>query len=238
MKSLKRLMHAGAFVLMCATLAGCVTTPKITGDSLYTDKVVTFPSSEGAREVRPGGLVHMRANYSSRVMYRLAEPITMRFMLGRISADVTDNFYAADLDGRKRFCSDKKLYSDLLMGPQSIVCISEGNSSRLEKIEAQPGAAMLSSTLSAPATFTKHEVPWPQLNKPLKRDLVFDGMSQNVLAFTQRIYEQSLDQPSQIKPHLVRVQVAPMQFSIDGAQLLLTTMSPDAVSLQLLKGWD
>ncbi len=237
MKNSERPMRAAALLLSCALMAGCITVPKTTGDSLYTDKLVTFPSSNGSREVKPGGLVHMHANYASRVVFRLSEPLKTRFMLGRISAEVTDNFQAADLEGRKAFCSERRLYSDLLMGPQSVVCISHSASGKLDKIEAQPGAAMLSSVLAAPVKFTQHEMPRPQPGWPLKRELVFDGMSQNVLAFTQRTYEQSLDQPSQIKPHLVRVQTLPMVVLIDGAQLLVTAIGPETVSLQVIQDW-
>lgn len=238
MKKLDRLMRLGAILLGCGALAGCVTTPKITGDSLYTDKVVTFPSGNGARDIKPGGLVHMRANYSSRVMYRIEEAVSMRFMLGRISIAKTDLFFAADTDGRKRYCSDKKLYADLIAGPTSVVCIVESDAGRLDRIQAEPGAVQLSASLSAPAKFSQHEIPWPQLNKPLKMELIFDGASEKVLSFTQRIYSDSLETPSQIRPHLIRVPSMPHQFSVDGAQLMVTSISNNTISAQVLKGWE
>lgn len=224
-------------LLVCLAVTGCATQPQTTGDSLYTDKAVSFPSSSGIRDVKRGSLVHMRANYSSRVVFRLAETLKMRFMLGRVSAEVGDNFYAAEIEGRKAFCSEKKLYFDPLMGPQSVICISNGPAGRLDKIEALPGAAMLSSVLPNPVKFSQHEVAWPQQGGVFKRELVFDGASQNVLAFTQRIYEKSLDQPSQIKPHLVRVQTMPMVVLIDGAQLLVTAIGAETVSLQVIQVW-
>lgn len=218
-------------------LTGCASTVQLSGESRYTDKDVTFPEVGTERRVKPGSLVHLRAKYSSRAVYRLDSPITMGFMLGKISAPAGELFAESMVDGKAWHCSERKLYLDPFAGPVGVICLTAESGGKFTQVNAAPGAVWFSRPLSTPASLTKQEVAWNDGGQRTKRELVLDGMSDGTLAFSERSYGASLTQPNQIRPHLFKIEALPMQVSVDGLELLVTRKDDDSVMLRLVRGW-
>lgn len=108
--------------LCLVALTGCVTNPVSTGDSAFQSKKISFPRINQQVQVKAGGLVHLHANYESRFVYKINQPFTMGFMLGKIFSPDDEQFYESKIDDFTYYCSSKKIYIDPLVGPHAQAC--------------------------------------------------------------------------------------------------------------------
>lgn len=227
-------------LLVCGTcLTACVTqtvVPAAIGDSAFQQKLVSFPRADQETKAKAGGLIHLYANYESRFIYRLTKPFSMSFMLGKIEASGTEAFSEATIDGKTYYCSAGNIYIDPLIGPLRQACFYASETGNLDKIRAAPGLVAMTKDVNPAISFIKEEVPWRKLGF-LKRELIFDGMQDGALMFTQKIYEQSLTTPNRLKPHVVKVGALPAKITIDGAVFTIIKSTNDTLYFKLDTPW-
>lgn len=218
-------------------LTGCVTPHAVSGDSVFTQKIATYPRLDQETQVKVGGLVHLHANYDSRFIYKLEKQFSSSFMLGKITATTDDHFSESTSEGKTYFCSSRMIYSEPIFGPRSRACFTSSETGFLDRVQATPGAVPLTREISPPVSFTKEETPLLRANSFLKRELVFDGVQEGSLLFTQKIYEQSLMTPNRFKPHIVKIVTLPAKVVIDGAEFTIVKSTSSNLSFKLDKPW-
>ena len=175
-----------------AALAGCAAKPTVKGDSAPQQKNATFPKAGQQIHVVNGGLVHLRADYTSRFTYRLTKPLTIGFMLGRINVSTEDLLAEADLSGENVYCTVRNVYSDPLTGPLARACFVPTDRSKFSQIKAAPGSYWFTKDLNPAIDYVGAEMPMVSGVKPLKRELVYEGSQNGSLFFTEKSYEISL----------------------------------------------
>lgn len=227
-----------ALLLVCGSLVACATAPPTTGQSLLQQKVLSFPPAGEARLVKPGSIVHLQANYSSRSVYRLKTPFAGGFMLGRISASTDVVFLESMKDGKKMYCSQSRVYFDPLTGPHAPACFvsSGGENGPLDKVMAAPGMVSFTKDVSPAVVLVQEETPEPKAG-PLKRALVYDGRREGMLFFTQSTYEQSLEKPTRVRPIIVKSESFPVMISTDDAGFSVLDEKDGAITIRLDKAW-
>lgn len=230
-----KLITGLAICSLCLT--GCVTPHAVSGDSVFTQKIATYPKLDQETQVKEGGLVHLHANYDSRFIYKLEKHFSSSFMLGRITATPDDHFSESISDGKTYFCSSRMIYSEPIFGPRSRACFTSSETGVLDKVQATPGAVPLTREISPPVSFTKEEMPFQRANSFLKRELIYDGVQEGNLLFTQKIYEQSLTTPNRFKPHIVKIVTLPAKIVIDGAEFTIVKFTGNNLSFKLDKSW-
>jgi hypothetical protein len=218
--------------------AGCATKPVVSGDSSVELKDVIYPKTGTQSTVKPGSIVHIRANYSSSFTHNLTQPLSMGVMLGNIAVDVTEPLVQANLSGENMYCTTSKTYRDPLTGPHAISCFLEGQKGTCTQIKTAPGSIWFTRDLPAPIQFVSKEVPVANGGRPFKRELVFDGARDGALFFSEKFYETTLVTANRIKPLISKVERRPMQITLDGAVLTVLDFTDDSLTYKLDKPWD
>lgn len=225
-------------LVAAAVLAGCAAKPVITGDSAPQQKNATFPKAGQQVHVVTGGLVHLRADYTSRFGYHLKQPISMGFGLGRLNVSNEDMLVAATLQEKPVFCTTRKTYSDPLVGAIKPACFVEAEKGNFSQVKVAPGEYWFTKDLTPSIPFVGNEVPLSNSGKILKRELVFEGQQNGSLFFTEKQYEFNLDTPSKAKPVLSKVDAAPAQINLNGAVINVIAFTANSLTFSLEKAWD
>ncbi len=219
-------------------MTGCATKPVISGDSSIQPKDLTYPKIGTQSSTKTGGVVHLRANYTSSFSHSLTQPVRIGFMLGTVEVSTTDALVQTTLSDETAYCTTAKTYRDPLAGPTAITCFIEGTKGFFTKIKAAPGAVWFSKDLPSPIPYQSREVPTHNSGRPLKRELIFDGSKENVAFFSERIYENSLTTADRIKPHVVRINGRPSLIDLSGAKLTIHEITENSLNFTLEKAWD
>lgn len=225
-------------LVMTTVLSGCATIPTIKGDSVPREKNAFFPKENQQIHVVNGGLVHLRTNYISRFAFRMAQPLSTGFMLGRITVSTEDLLSEADLDGKRFYCTSRNAYSDPLTGPLAKACFQVAENDKFSHVKVAPGAIWFTKELTPNVDYIGFEMPIISGTKPLKRELIFEGSEGGNLLFTERLYETSLETPSRAKPLLVKVDSTPAQISLNGAILNVVAYTTNSLTYTLQKAWE
>jgi hypothetical protein len=218
-------------------LTACVTQPIASGDSAFQQKTASYPKIGQETQVKTGGLIHLYANYEGKFVYRLNQPLSMSFMLGKVVVSNSEVFSESTIDGKTFFCTANNVYIDPMIGPFKPACFSSSAAGTFDNIRIAPGIIAMSKEVNPPVSFSKEEVAWQKLDSPLKRELIFDGMQDGILLFTQKVYEKSLVTPTRLKPYMTKVKSLPTSVIIDGAEFTIVKHSNELLFFKLDKAW-
>lgn len=221
--------------LAVIAMTGCASTPLVSGDSLVQAKRFNFPKAGQLVHVTKGGTVHLHAEYNSGYGYTLAEPVSLRFQLGRISVTTDEVLYKASLQDAPVMCTQSRTFFDLLAGPWKISCFSEGAEGVLTHVKAAPGAIWFTKELDKPVKYISKEFSQPIDGKVMKREVVFDGHSNGKIFFIERQYERSLDEASRARPFVVSVGGIPAKVIVLGVGLNVSALSETTMTYSVDK---
>lgn len=227
-----------AVCLAVVVLAGCAAKPVLVGDSVSQHKNVIFPKVGQSVHVVNGGLVHLRADYKSKYGFKLKQPVSIGFTLGRLNVTTDDVLFSATLQEQPMYCTVRKVYSDPLTGPQAIACFIEGEKSAFIRVKAAPGQYWFTKELPAPVPFEGSEVPSPSEGRVLKRELIFEGYQNGGIFFTEKEYEFSLGSPSKARPVLVKIDAAPVKINVNGLLMNVVAVTANSLTYSIEKAWD
>lgn len=225
-------------VVCCLILAGCVTRPPTVGDSAVQLKTVSFPKQGQQVHAAVGGLVHLKASYKSSFSFRLVNPLSMGFYLGKIVVSTTDLISQSSLDGEVVFCTSSNTYIDPLTGPHAISCFQSSDQGKFGSVKAAPGPMWFSKQLSQPIEYASVEMALAADGKPLKRELIFDEGQGQTLLFTEKIFENSVEKASRSKPLIVKIESSPSKVTLDGAEINIISYTNNSLTYTLEKAWD
>ena len=227
-------------VIVCVLLlASCAATKPIAGrDSTVQQKSVSFPKQGQQVHVLVGGLVHLKTDYQSNFTYNLAKPLNMGFMLGKVKVSPGDRLAKSTMDGEEVFCTATKVYYDPLVGPQAIVCFQSTNTGTFNNIKAAPGVVWFNKELMPPVEYVSSENAVGANGKPLKRELIFEGAEKESLLFTVKLYENSVEAASKLKPMVTKVDSVPSKVAIDGIEINIHKYTNNSLTYSIEKPWD
>ena len=225
-------------VVYCLILAGCAARPPTVGDSTVQSKTVSFPKQGQQVHTAVGGLVHLKANYQSKFSFRLVNPFSMGFYLGKIVVSTNDLISQSSLDGAVVFCTGSNTYIDPLTGPHAISCFQSNEQGKFSSVKAAPGAMWFSKQLPQPIDYAGFEMALNSDGKPLKRELIFDGGQGQTLLFTEKIYENSVEKANRSKPLMVKIESSPSKVTLDGAEINIISYTNNSLTYTLEKAWD
>jgi hypothetical protein len=218
-----------------AFLVGCAAKPIIKGDSEAQQKIANFPKLGQQVHVEVGGLVHLHADYVSRYAFRLTNPISMGFALGKLNVSPQDALAESSLDGVEVFCTTRFVYIDPLTGPHTTACFVPSSRGKFGKVKAAPGSYWFTKDLAPEVDYASVEVPQSQPGKPFKRELVFEGAQDSTLLFSEKIYEVTLDSPNKSRPVLTKVESVPTKINVNGAIINVVAFTANSLTYSVEK---
>lgn len=227
-----------SIVACCLILVGCATKPLTSGDSTVQVKTATFPKQGQQVHAVVGGLVHLKADYQSGFTFRLVNPLSMGFYLGKVMVSTRDEIAQASLNGEVVFCTSSRVYVDPLTGPHAVACFQSVDKGKFNNIKAAPGPIWFNKQLSPPIDYVSYEMAISSGGKPLKRELIFEGSQNETLSFTEKIYENSVEKSSRSKPLMIKVELTPIKVTLNGAEINIISYTNNSLTYSLEKAWD
>lgn len=225
------------FITVLVSAAGC-TSPVIKGNSVPSQKQLSFPKVGVQSVVRSGAVAALYADYQSSHDFRLTKPLNMTVMMvSRIAVTTDEHLLESEIDGETVYCTTNKTYIDPLTGPWANACFRSTSPEKFSSVTYRPGAVWLSKALSPEADFVSWESQIQGQVKPLKRELVFEGSQDGVLMFSERIYGKSLDTPSVIKPLMAQIPSLPTKASLDGMEINVLRVEGNALTFEVINPW-
>lgn len=221
-------------ILSVVVLAGCAAKPVTKGDSLTFKRSINFPPLGKKMHVISGGNVAMIADYSSKFNFFIKQPVNIGFMLGRVNVSTDEPIFSSTLSDEPVFCTKSRVYRDPLVGPHRIACFVEGSKGSFTQIKVAPGEVWFSKNLNPAVEYSGVEVPIVRPGQILKRELVYEGHQNNSIYFSEKIYEQSLDEPSRIKPVVVKYDAIPAQVSVTNMQLNVEAITSGSITYSVV----
>ena len=222
----------------CLVITSCASKPMTQGDSTVQQKTVSFPKQGQQVHALVGGLVHLKADYKNRYVYRLVLPLSMGFMLGKVVVSTQEMLTQSSLDGEDVFCTTSKVYSDPLTGPLTIACFQSADKGIFTNIKVAPGLIWFNKQLSPQVDYVGSEIAFSSGGKPLKRELIFDGVQNDTLLFSEKIYEHSVEAASKTKPLMTKVATIPMKVTLDGVEINIINYGSNSLTYTIEKPWD
>jgi len=230
------IIRGALLVLIVALLSGCLATPQTKVDAYAQNRVLSYPRTGQKIFAVAGGIVHLKAEYSSAYEYSLAQPLNTNFWLQRLVVPTNEKFRAAVVEGKEVYCSQSKVIIDILTGPFREACfiLEDG---KFRKAMAFPGGEAMAKEFSPPLEVSRTELILSQSGKVLKRELIFDGAQDGNLLFSERIYEGRVDVPSRSKPLVSRVRQLPMTVEVAGVLLTIEDYKSNSLTFTLDRPW-
>jgi hypothetical protein len=219
-------------------LAGCAAKPLTTGDSTVQLKTASFPKQGQQAHTVVGGLVHLKAHYQSGFTFRLVNPLSMGFYLGKVIVATKDEMTQSVLDGEVVFCTRSKAYIDPMTGPHAVACFQSADKGKFNSIKAAPGSLWFNKQLLPPIDYVSSETAFSMGGKPLKRELIFEGGENGTLMFSEKIYENSVEIASRSKPLMFKVESIPSKAILNGAEITIINYTNNTLTYSLEKAWN
>lgn len=225
------------FLTSLIILSGC-TVPVIKGDSELTKKLISFPKVGTITTTQVGNIAVLHTNYLSRHVYKLEKPFLKNVMLlSKITVSNDDELLKADINGDTLYCTQFNAYIEPITGPRAIACFKSTSPGKFSSVTYRPGAIWLSSDISPEIEFKSNEVQIKDKSLASKRELVYEGSNNGIISFSEKIYENSLTQPSRIKPVMVKIDSVPKKITINDLEINVINHNSNNIVFELIKPW-
>lgn len=218
-------------------VAGC-SVPVKKGESLDSQKQLSFPSVGARSTATVGSVAALYSNYKSSTVFHLEAPLHMGvLLLNRIDIEADERLFEGDKDGETVYCTERPVYWTNPVRPTGRVCFKSKNPGKFNSLLYFHDVTWLSKDLPAEIGYTSRESAALTQAAPLKRELVFDGSGDGSLMFTERIYEKSLETPSRIKPLMASVTTVPAKINLDGMDINVIRVDGKSLTFEVITPW-
>ncbi|MDP1605319.1 MAG: hypothetical protein Q8L93_01520, partial [Rhodocyclaceae bacterium] len=196
-------------------LTGCAGLPKF---EQFSPKDIRHPAPQIVSTAAKGQPVYLHYDYDSLIIYRLQEPLEMRFVFGLSKLVVTrqEPLYRGVLNQKEVLCSRSKTYIDGLVGPHSISCfLDTGRTGKVDTVmPIVDGVAYArEESIGRSIPYEGEELARGKA-QPVKRELVFTGYADGQLTFLYREYQNDLKKAAVNQPLFVPVESFPAKKEI------------------------
>ena len=175
--------------------AGCATTSIQAVDTTIKQEGIS-PSLGEVSTAPVGSVLFDQFNYSVRQNYSIVTSGSVRVGLGRVRVSPGDALRKVLFDGQTAYCTEKRAYSDPLVGPSGRACFFDANGDgRFETVQARPGSVWLERDLSPPIEYEHEETIIPDDNA-FKYQLLYQGVTNQTLRIGYREFFENFARPA------------------------------------------
>lgn len=227
------------FLIPLVLLSGC-SAPLIKGDSARTQKLASFPKVGIQSTASVGSLAVLHADYTSRHVFKLTKSFTMPLMfVNKISVSAEDGLVQSEINGVTFYCTQFDALISALAGPVAKVCFKSTSPGKFSSVSypARGNVVWIPSDISPEIEFTSQEIQAYRQASPMKRELIYDGNQNDLLQFSERIYEKSLATPSRVRPIVARVSSVPMKVNLNELEINILGYSDSNITFEVINPW-
>lgn len=218
-------------IVAILTLTGCAAIPDL---EKFSHKDIKHPAPLVTNTAAKGQPVYVDYDYESLIVYRLQEPVDMRFRLGKIVVPTQEPLYRGTLEQKEVLCSVSRTYSDPLTGPLAPSCFFDaGRTGKVDTVTAAPGPVWLEKPIGRSIAYEGGELVLGKA-QPVKRELIFIGYAEGQLSFLYREYKNDLKNAAVNQPLFVPVESFPAKKEVKGLSIEFLSATDAQVSYKIL----
>lgn len=222
-------------VLSTMGLSGCATKPVL--EEQYSPKTIKHPPLQTESTVPKNGIAYLSYNYQSLIAFSLNEPLSIGLMLGKINISTSEILLRGTLSQKDVICTSGFAYGDLITKPYAKACFFDlGRTGTVTTVTAAPGSIWFDKDLDKPLTYSNKEVFMHQ-KTPLKREIVYSGLSESYLNFLYREYYSDIDIAKINQPVLVPFADLPAKINVKGVTIEVLAATDDKMTYKTISGF-
>lgn len=231
----KRLLVLMFAVHSAIVMSGCATKPVL--EERYSPKAIKYPLLQTESTVSKNGIAYLSYDYQSFITFSLNEPLSIGLMLGRINIPTSEILLRGTLSQKDVICTSGFAYGDFLTKPYAKACFFDvGRTGTVTTVTAAPGSIWFDKDLDKPITYSNKEVFMHQ-KTPLKREIVYSGLSESYLNFLYREYYSDIDIAKVNQPVLVPVVDLPAKINVKGVTIEVLAATDDKMTYKTISGF-
>jgi hypothetical protein len=237
MTSLERAQKPlGVVLAAVVTLAGCAPI-QITERSIVTEKVGQSPQIGTSTSTPVGGTVFSQFRYWSKVGYRLEGPVNSSFMAGHVAVAQGEPLVKSIIDGKDVFCTERRTYSDPVLGPHRTTCfIASAGTRTLTRMTVPSGGGAFEKDLASPVPYSTFEQILPRA-EAFKYELLYEGISGKTIRLSYREFRGDLARPAESQDLLYDIDALPVTLTFKTVQLEVLGADNHALTYRVLSGF-
>jgi hypothetical protein len=217
-------------------LGGCAST-LIVERSVVSEKVGQAPPIGSPASTPVGGTVFSQFRYWSRVAYRLDAPVHSSFMVGQVAAAQGEVLVKAVVDGKDVLCTERRTYSDPVLGPHRATCFIESAGTRtFTRMTVPTGGVALEKDLASPVAYSTFEQIVSRA-EAFKYELLYEGISGKTIRLSYREFRGDLALPAESQDLLYDIDALPVTLTFKAVRLEVLGADNNALTYRVLSGF-
>lgn len=218
-------------------LSGCATVSVLEVNKPAEERIGKVPMLGTIATASVGDPVFSQFRYWSRTGFRMKDAFVNGGVLGRFDVQEGDFLLKAAIEGQTVYCTERKAYSDHLVGPISTACFIDPNESGQFKIvKARPGMVWLSTDVTGTVRYERSEFITPKTDA-FKYELLYQGTSKGVLRFSYREYVNDMARPSFFQEVSYDVSSYPTEVGFKSVRIEVLGTDNSGIRYRVLSGF-
>lgn len=215
-------------------LAGCTTVNVVEGNKVE-EAVGNLPQLGVTSSVPVGEVVFSQFRYWRKTGYVLRDSANISIGGGKVQVSSGDFLVKSIVEGKTAYCTEKPAFS-MIVGGKTACFTDRENKKVLNEVKVASDVMWWSSELTSPLAYATSEIVVPRKDA-MKRELIYQGISKDVLRLTYREYFNDMARPAFFQDVTYDVSTFPAEITFKSVRLRILSAGNKGIEYQALSGF-
>jgi hypothetical protein len=216
------------------SLAGCTTVNVVEGNKVE-EAVGNLPQLGVTSSVPVGEVVFSQFRYWRKTGYVLRDSANISIGGGKVQVSSGDFLVKSIVEGKTAYCTEKPAFS-MIVGGKTACFTDRENKNVLNEVKVASDVMWWSSELTSPLAYATSEIVVPRQDA-MKRELIYQGISKDVLRLTYREYFNDMVRPAFFQDVTYDVSTFPAEITFKSVRLRILSAGNKGIEYQALSGF-
>jgi len=226
-------MKLMCFALLGGVLAGC-TTVTVEGNKIE-EAVGNLPQLGVTSSVPVGEVLFSQFRYWRKTGYILRDSANVSIGGGQVQVSSGDFLVKSIVEGKPAYCTEKPAFR-MIIGGKTACFTDRENKGLLNEVKVPSDVMWWSSDLTSPLAYATSEIVVPRQDA-MKRELIYQGISKDVLRLTYREYFNDMARPAFFQDVTYDVSSFPAEITFKSVRLRILSAGNKGIEYQALSGF-
>lgn len=220
--------------LIVASVSGCTTVTVVEG-SRVEEAFGTMPKQGITSSVPVGDVLFSQFRYWRKTGYVLRDSANVSIGGGHVEVSSGDFLLKSIVEGKTAYCTEKPAFR-MIVGGKTACFVDRKNNGALDEVKVASDVIWWSSDLASPLTYAVSEIVVPRQDA-MKRELIYQGVSKEVLRLTYREYFNDMARPAYFQDITYDVSTFPTEITFKSVRLRILNAGNKGIEYQVLSGF-
>jgi len=226
-------LKLGSLIVPLAfAITGCTT---ISVDKYVEETSGNFPHIGTISTAPVGEVMFSQFRYWRKTGYALQDSATIPIGGGNVQVNAGDFLVRATVEGKTAYCTEKPAFK-MLVGGKSACFVDRNSNGLFDTVKVASDVLWYSADLNSPLKYSQTEVIVPRADAK-KMELVYQGLSKDVLRLTYREYFNDMARPAFFQDVTYDVAALPTDITFKSVRLHIIRAGNGGIEYQALSGF-